>query len=240
MRYNDKQQKTYFDDTKKYLAIKDAAKLKDTDIPRLEDLARFHEYRYYVLNDPLVSDFEYDQLYKMLEALEKKYPKAASPNSPTQRVSSDLVDDFVTVRHLTPMLSLDNSYNEEDLIKFDSQVQKLTDLKQIVYSVEPKYDGGSIAVIYENDKLVRTATRGNGTEGEEITVQSRTIRSLPLEAEFSSKGIYRAEVRGEAVISKKHFKEINAQRADDGLTLLANARNSATGGLRTKDPTETA
>ena len=240
MRYNDKQQKTYFDDTKKYLAIKDAAKLKDTDIPRLEDLARFHEYRYYVLNDPLVSDFEYDQLYKMLEALEKKFPKSASPNSPTQRVSSDLVDDFVTVRHLTPMLSLDNSYNEEDLIKFDTQVQKLTDLKQIVYSVEPKYDGGSIAAIYENNKLVRTATRGNGTEGEEITIQSRTIRSLPLEAEFSSKGIYRAEVRGEAVISKKHFKEINEERADEGLSLLANARNSASGGLRTKDPSETA
>ena len=137
MRYTDKDQKSFFAQTKKYLEVKDPSKLSDKDMPVMEDLVRFHEYRYYVLNDPLVSDFEYDQLYKMLEALEKKYPKSASPNSPTQRVSSDLTDDFVTVRHLTPMLSLDNSYNEEDLIKFDTQVQKLTDLNQIVYSVEP-------------------------------------------------------------------------------------------------------
>jgi DNA ligase (NAD+) len=240
MRYTAKQQQVFFEDTKKYLAVKDAAKLKEADIPKLEDLARFHEYRYYVLSDPLVSDFEYDQLYKMLEALEKKFPASASPNSPTKRVSSDLTEDFATVRHLTPMMSLDNSYDEDDLVKFDTQVRKLTDLKEIVYSVEPKYDGGSIAVVYENDKLIRTATRGNGVEGEEITIQSRTIRSLPLEAAFSSKGIARAEVRGEAVISKKHFKEINDWRADEGLSLLANARNSASGGLRTKDPSETA
>jgi len=240
MRYTTQQQKTFFDQTKKYLDVKDASKLKEADIPKLEDLARFHEYRYYVLSDPLVSDFEYDQLYKMLEALEKKFPNSASPNSPTKRVSSDLTDDFVTVQHLTPMLSLDNSYDETDLVKFDTQVRKLTDLHEIVYSVEPKYDGGSIAVVYENDKLTRTATRGNGTEGEEITIQSRTIRSLPLEAAFSSKGITRAEVRGEAVISKKHFKEINDWRADEGLSLLANSRNSASGGLRTKDPSETA
>src|SRR5678810_295400 len=134
MRYTAKQQQSFFEDTKKYLAVQDAAKLKEADITKLEYLVRFHDYRYYVLNDPLVSDFEYDQLYKMLEALEKKFPKSASPNSPTRRVSSDLTGDFVTVRHLTPMLSLDNSYNEEDLIKFDTQVQKLTDLKQIVYS----------------------------------------------------------------------------------------------------------
>jgi|WetSurMetagenome_2_1015567.scaffolds.fasta_scaffold47990_2 DNA ligase (NAD+) len=240
MRYTAKQQQTFFDDTKKYLAVKDASKLKEADIAKLEDLVRFHEYRYYVLSDPLVSDFEYDLLYKMLEALEKKFAASASPNSPTKRVSSDLTEDFATVRHLTPMLSLDNSYDENDLIKFDTQVQKLTDLKEIVYSVEPKYDGGSIAVVYENDQLIRSATRGNGVEGEEITIQSRTIRSLPLEAAFSSKGIHRAEVRGEAVISKKHFKEINDWRADEGLSLLANSRNSAAGGLRTKDPSETA
>ncbi|MGB4849079.1 MAG: DNA ligase (NAD(+)) LigA, partial [Saprospiraceae bacterium] len=110
MRYSDKEQKSFFDETKKYLTVKDAAILREADISKLEDLVRFHEYRYYVLNDPLVSDFEYDQLYKLLEALEHKFPAKASANSPTRRVSSDLIDDFVTVKHVIPMLSLDNSY----------------------------------------------------------------------------------------------------------------------------------
>ena len=240
MPYSQKQQQQFFEATKKYLKVKDAGSLPASEIPVLEELVRFHEYRYYVLADPLISDFEYDQLYKLLEALEKKFPGKISPNSPTQRVSSDLTPEFVTVDHLIPMLSLDNSYDEDDLLKFDTQVRKLTDHEKIIYSVEPKYDGGSIALIYENDKLVRAATRGNGVAGEEITIQARTIRSLPLEAAFSSKGIFRAELRGEAVISKVRFKEINDWRQEEGLSLLANARNSAAGGLRTKDPAETA
>lgn len=240
MRYTTKQQQAFFEESKKYLAHHDVDHLSSGDLSSLEDLVRFHEYRYYVLNDPLISDFEYDRLYKMLEALEKKYPTNASATSPTKRVSSDLTEDFATVTHLIPMLSLDNSYDADDLIKFDTQVKKLTELDEIIYTVEPKFDGGSIALIYENDLLVRAATRGNGEQGEEITVQSRTIKSLPLEAAFSSKGIYRAEIRGEAVISKARFKAINNFRAEEGLSLLANSRNSATGGLRTKDPTETA
>jgi DNA ligase (NAD+) len=240
MRYTDKQQKEFYEQTKKYLAVKDESKLTDKDMPVMEELVRFHEHRYYVLNDPLVSDFEYDQLFKQLEALEKRFPKSVSPNSPTKRVSSDLTDDFASVSHLVPMLSLENSYDEDDMLKFDAQVRKLTDQDNIVYSIEPKYDGGSIALIYENDKLVRAATRGNGAVGEEITIQSRTIKSLPLEAKFSSKGIHRAEIRGEAVISKERFKKINEWRANEGLSLLANSRNSAAGGLRTKDPSETA
>lgn len=239
MRYTTNQQQAFFEASKQFLAHKDESHLKPDDIPALEDLVRFHEYRYYVLNDPLISDYEYDRLYKMLEALEKKYPAKASPTSPTKRVSSDLTEDFASVTHLIPMLSLDNSYDADDLIKFDTQVKKLTELDEITYTVEPKFDGGSIAVIYENDLLVRTATRGNGEVGEEITIQSRTIKSLPLEAAFSSKGIYRAEIRGEAVISKERFKAINKFRAEEGLSLLANSRNSATGGLRTKDPQET-
>jgi len=240
MRYSTLQQQAFYEDSKKYLNHKDETTLLPGDLPVLEDLVRFHEYRYYVLNDPLISDFEYDRLYKLLEALEKKHPASASPTSPTKRVSSDLTEDFATVTHLIPMLSLDNSYDAEDLNKFDTQVRKLTERENITYTVEPKFDGGSIALIYENDLLVRAATRGNGEMGEEITIQSRTIKSLPLEAAFSSKGIYRAEVRGEAVISKDRFKAINAFRAEEGLSLLANSRNSATGGLRTKDPSETA
>lgn len=240
MRYTTEQQKVFFSETKKYLAKKNVSELSGDDIHPLEDLVRFHEYRYYVLNDPLVSDFEYDQLYKILEALEKKFPAKASASSPTKRVSSDLVEDFVTVKHIIPMLSLDNSYDADDLIKFDTQVKKLTELNTINYTVEPKYDGGSIAIIYENDAMVRAATRGNGEEGEEITIQARTIKSLPLNAAFSKHGIYKAEIRGEAVISKERFKKVNKLRADEDLPLLANSRNSASGGLRTKDPAETA
>src|SRR5687767_1496425 len=240
MRYTAEQQKVFFNETKKYLAVKNVNDLTAKDISPLEELVRFHEYRYYVLNDPLVSDFEYDQLFKLLEAAEKKFPKEASDLSPTKRVSSDLTEEFATVKHLVPMLSLENSYDEEDLTKFDTQVKKLTEVDKINYTVEPKYDGGSIALIYEDDLLVRAATRGNGVEGEEVTINAKTIRSLPLRAAFSSKGIFRAELRGEAVISKERFIKINQQRADDGLTLLANPRNSAAGGLRTKDPMETA
>jgi len=240
MRYTKAEQQVLFEATKKYLAHPDVRHCDASDLPRLEDLVRFHEYRYYVIDDPLVSDYEYDQLYKLLEALEKEYPDQASPDSPTRRVSSDLTAEFETVSHLTPMLSLDNSYDAEDLRKFDQQVRKLTGEEVLAYVVEPKFDGGTIALIYENDLLVRAATRGDGARGEEVTLQARTIRSLPLEASFSTKGIYRAELRGEAVIAKARFKAINAWREEEGLTLLANPRNSATGGLRTKDPGETA
>src|SRR5688500_5330144 len=240
MRYTGEQQKVFFNETKKYLGVKNASALSADDISPLEELVRFHEYRYYVLNDPLISDFEYDQLYKLLEAVEKKYPEKTSSLSPTRRVSSDLTDDFATVKHLVPMLSLENSYDENDLFKFDTQVKKLTEVNKIAYTVEPKYDGGSIALIYEDDLLVRAATRGNGVEGEEITVQAKTIKSLPLRAAFSSHGIHKAELRGEAVIAKDRFIEINKLRADEGLTILANTRESAAGGLRTKDPSETA
>ncbi len=239
MRYTTKQQQTFYETSKKYLSSAGVNSLTAEDVPVLEDLVRFHEYRYYVLDEPLLSDYEYDQLYKLLEALEKKFPNVTSQNSPTKRVGSDLAGDFASVKHLIPMLSLDNSYNADDLIKFDTQVKKLTEREDITYTVEPKFDGGSIAIIYENNQLIRTATRGNGEEGEEITIQSRTIKSLPLEADFLSKGIYRAELRGEAVISKERFNAINKYRAEEGLSLLANSRNSATGGLRTKDPAET-
>ena len=200
----------------------------------------YHEWKYYVQNDPVISDFEYDQLYKLLEKLEAEHPELADPDSPTQRVSSDLTPDFPTVAHLVPMLSLDNSYNLEDLRKFDQQVKKLSGAEEVDYAVEPKFDGGSIALIYENDRLTRAATRGNGERGEEMTPNARAIRAIPLQAEFSKHGIFRAELRGEAVIRKDTFIKLNKAREDEGLTLLANARNSAAGALRTKDPAETA
>lgn len=209
---------------------------------QLGDVIRFHEYRYYVLHDPVISDFEFDQLYKKLVALESAFPTCRLDDSPTSRVSSDLTDELPEVHHLTPMLSLDNSYNEEDLVDFDKQIRKLLvwDDEPIAYAVEPKYDGGTITLVYEDDRLVRAATRGDGVKGEEITANARTIRSIPLRAHFSALGIYRAELRGEAIIRKDAFARINARREEEDLPLFANPRNAATGGLRMKDPREAA
>ncbi len=204
---------------------------------------RYHEWRYYVQNDPVLSDFEYDQLYKQLEALEAARPELIIPDSPTQRVGKDLTEDLPQVAHLTPMLSLDNSYNAEDLTGFDESVKKLCGLEKdadVEYCVEPKYDGGTIVLVYENDRLTRAATRGNGFVGDDITLNIRSLKSIPLQAEFSKRGIAKAELRGEALIRKDVFDKINAARQAAGEQLFANPRNAATGALRMKDPKETA
>lgn len=208
----------------------------------LGDLLRFHEYRYYILHEPLISDYEYDQLYKYLEQIEDAFPDACLEDAPTRRVGSDLGDSFPEVLHLTPMLSLDNSYSADDLLEFDKQVRKLCNLgdDSPEYAVEPKFDGGTVTLVYEDDRLVRSATRGDGIRGEDITANSRTLRSVPLKVNFSVRDIYKVELRGEAIIRKDRFEEINAGRAEQGLTLFANPRNAATGGLRMKDPAETA
>ncbi len=220
----------------------------DTEVPKekindLRLLLKYHEWKYYVDNDPVVSDFEYDQLYKLLERTESVHPDWITEDSPTQRVSSDLSTKQESVSHLAPMLSLDNTYNLIDLEDFDKRIKKLCSIPEnenLEYLVEPKFDGGSMAVVYENDLLVRAATRGDGQKGEEMTPNARTIRSLPLSAPFSSYGIKKAELRGEAIIRKDVFVKINQDREQDGLSLLANPRNAATGVMRTKDPAETA
>ena len=140
------------------------------DIDTLKEILVYHEYKYYVEDSPVVSDHEYDILYKQLEALEEGHPELITQDSPTQRVSSDLSGNFPPVKHLVPMLSLANSYNENDLNDFDTSVKKLGNLPtdaNVEYVVEPKFDGGSIALVYENDLLIRAATRGNGSTGEE-------------------------------------------------------------------------
>lgn len=238
--YTKEEQRSLFDLSRQLLEGAGTHKGKEL----AEDLRRvivYHEYRYYVLNDPVISDYEYDQLYKRLEALEAAHPELVMPDSPTQRVSSDLTESFPTVSHLVPMLSLANSYNAGDLNDFDTQIKKLTGLDadvRVEYAIEPKYDGGSIALIYENDQLLRAATRGNGAEGDEITANARAIRSIPLKAAFSKHGFHRVELRGEAIIRKDLFAVINKQRAAAGETLFANPRNTATGGLRMKNPKE--
>jgi DNA ligase (NAD+) len=208
------------------------------EIEELRDILRFHEYRYYVLNDPLISDYEYDQLYKALEKIEDENPKLITADSPTQRVAKGLTKAFPTVQHLVPMLSLDNSYNSEDLVDFDRKAKEATGLDKIEYCVEPKFDGGSISLIYEDDALVRGATRGNGAEGDEITTNIKQIRSLPLSAKFSNYGLQQVEIRGEVLINKNNFAKYNQQLIEQGLTPLANPRNAASGTLRIKDPAE--
>jgi DNA ligase (NAD+) len=207
-------------------------------IEELREVLRFHEHRYYIENDPLVSDYEYDILYKGLEAIEKENPDLVVADSPTQRVGKGLTKDFPTVPHLVPMLSLDNSYNSEDLINFDRKARELTGKDIIEYCVEPKFDGASISLIYEDDKLVRGATRGDGVHGDDITPNIRQIRTIPLTAKFSAHGLHTAEIRGEVMINKNNFKKYNDAIVEQGGQPLANPRNAAAGSLRIKDPME--
>ena len=206
------------------------------EVNELRESLRFHEYRYYVLNDPLISDFEYDTLYKALEKEEAENPEIITPDSPTQRVGSSLNKEFITVQHLVPMLSLENSYNEDDLLDWDRKAKGLVNADVIEYSAEPKFDGASISLFYENDLLVRGATRGDGAEGEEITTNIKQIKSIPLSARFSSYGIWQIEIRGEVLMTKKNFSKFNETLVSEGLPPLANPRNAASGSLRMKDP----
>lgn len=226
--------------TNELIKKKSSGSIKDKDARLLKDALRFHEYRYYILNDPLISDFEYDQLYKELEKIENGNPALITADSPTQRVAKGLTKDFPTVQHLVPMLSLNNSYNADDLIDFDRKARELTGLDKIEYCVEPKFDGGSISLIYENDLLSRGATRGDGVEGDQVTINIKQIRSLPLSAKFSDFGIQQVEIRGEVLINKSNFKKYNEGLMEQGIPPLANPRNAAAGTLRLKDTAEVA
>jgi DNA ligase (NAD+) len=208
------------------------------ELEELRDVLRFHEYRYAVLNDPLISDFEYDTLYKALEKEEQEHPEWVTPDSPTQRVASGLTKDFPTVQHLVPMLSLENSYNEDDLVDWDRKARELTGLEEVEYCIEPKFDGASISLIYENDHLLRGVTRGDGVAGDEITTNIRQIRSVPLSAAFSQYGLSMIEIRGEVLMNKRNFSKYNEGLAEQGLPPLANPRNAAAGSLRIKDSRE--
>ena len=210
------------------------------EVKELRNVLRFHEYRYYILNDPLIADGEYDQLYKSLENIEEENSSLVTNDSPTQRVAKGLTKDFPTAHHLVPMLSLDNSYNSDDLNDFDRKARELSGLSAIEYCVEPKFDGGSISIIYENDMLVRGATRGNGVEGDEVTANIKQIRSIPLSAKFSDFGLLQVEIRGEVMINKNNFAKYNEQMVEQGYAPLANPRNAAAGTLRIKDPKEVA
>lgn len=213
----------------------DKAAEKITD---LRDTINYHDHRYYVEAEPSISDYDYDKLFRLLKAVEAAHTELQDPDSPTQRVALGLTKDFPTVAHLVPMLSLDNSYDETDLKDFDRRVRELSGRENVTYHVEPKYDGGSVSLIYEDDKLVRGATRGDGVMGEDVTPNIKTVRSIPLKAAFSKYGIKTIEIRGEVLIAKARFEKYNQEREEAGLPRLANPRNSAAGTMRIKDRAE--
>jgi DNA ligase (NAD+) len=213
--------------------------IQKEDVESLREVIRFHDSKYYSDSISLISDYQYDTLYKALKQLEDEFPELVTSDSPTQKVASALTQDFATVKHTVPMLSLSNSYNAEDLKSFDESVKKLSGREDIVYCVEPKFDGASIALLYENDTLVRAATRGNGTEGDDITENAKMIEGIPLVARFMEEiGVYKVELRGEVVIKNKDFENLNIERENQGLKVFQNARNTASGSLRMKDPKE--
>ena len=210
------------------------------DLISLKKVLQFHEYQYYVVNEPLISDYEYDQLFQALLSIEATDPSLITPDSPSQRVGNSLNSNFETVPHLVPMLSLENSYNAEDLHDFDRKARESAGLDAITYCVEPKFDGASISLIYENDLLVRACTRGDGVEGEDITNNIKQIRSIPLQIPLAENGIQQIEIRGEVIMTKKAFDNFNDKLKLKQQSPLANPRNAASGSLRMKDPKEVA
>ena len=206
----------------------------------LREVIKYHDWRYYVLANPVISDYEYDKLFHLLIEIEEKYPDLITPDSPTQRVASGLTKEFPPVRHLAPMLSLENSYNEDDLRDFDRRVKEITKRTEIEYSVEPKFDGAGIALVYEDNLFIRGATRGDGVVGEDITPNLKVIKTIPLSADFKRYGIKTIEIRGEVLIRKDLFKKINQERLEEGLPPFANPRNAAAGSLRLQNPKEVA
>src|SRR5215475_5207990 len=204
-------------------------------LKELRDLIRHHEERYYVLNTPEVSDEEFDRLLHELEALEAQYPDLVTADSPTQRVAGRPIEGFATVQHLLPMLSLDNAYNDEELRAFDERVRRGAGLgdQPIAYVAEMKIDGLSLALTYEDRRLVRGATRGDGARGEEVTANVRTIRAIPLKLRGGPSG--RIEIRGEVYLPRASFERMNREREEAQEPLFQNPRNAAAGTMRNLD-----
>jgi len=213
-------------------------------IGSLRGKIRHHEYLYYVLDDPEISDAEFDRLMNELKDLESKHPELITPDSPTQRVGGKPREGFVKVPHSSPMLSLDNTYNEEDLRDWERRVHELSGRKDIEYVCELKLDGMSLALRYENGRLVRGITRGDGTVGEDVTLNVRTVRSIPLSIEkekLKKAGIpLDFEVRGEMLMPIASFKRMNEERERQGLSVFANPRNATAGTVRQLEPGITA
>ncbi|KAB7628458.1 NAD-dependent DNA ligase LigA [Alkalilimnicola sp. S0819] len=206
---------------------------------QLRESLHYHNHRYYVLDDPQISDAEYDALLRELQALEARHPTLRTPDSPTQRVGAEPLAAFGEVRHGVPMLSLDNLFSEQELEDFDRRIRERLAVQAVDYIAEPKLDGLSVSLRYEDGLLVQAGTRGDGRVGEDITLNCRTIRSIPLKLHGAGWPA-RLEVRGEVVIRTADFERLNAQRAARDEKLFANPRNAAAGSLRQLDPRLTA
>ncbi len=207
---------------------------------KLRKVIRYHDYKYYVQANPVISDYQYDKLFHALEALEKAHPEIITPDSPTQRISPAFTGEFEKVKHYAEMTSLENTYSAEDLREWDRKVKELLGTGEVEYIVEPKFDGASMELVYENDLLVRGATRGDGIYGEDVTMNVKTIKSIPLRAPFSKYGIKLIAIRGEVIMPKSVFRKLNEEREKQGLPLFANPRNAAAGTIRLKNPAEVA
>jgi DNA ligase (NAD+) len=221
-----------------------ATKEIEKRIETLRDKIRHHEYRYYVLDDPEITDAEFDQLMNRLKGLEAEHPGLITVDSPSQRVGGKPREGFVKVPHSSSMLSLDNTYSEDELRNWERRVHELSGRKDIEYVCELKLDGMSLALRYEDGRLVRGITRGDGTTGEDVTLNVRTVRSIPLsvsEEKFKKAGIPTDfEVRGEMLMPLAAFRKMNEEREQKGLSLFANPRNATAGTVRQLEPSITA
>ncbi len=215
---------------------------KETASERIDFLSKeieHHNYRYYVLANPQISDYDFDQLLNELISLEKKFPDLVNENSPSQRVGGQITKEFNTVKHKYPMLSLGNTYSEEELIEFDTRVRKLIPGEEVQYVCELKFDGVAIGVSYTNGVLRQAVTRGDGVQGDDVTTNVKTIRSIPLRLNKNDFPI-EFEMRGEIILTHSIFEKINADRIEIGEAPFANPRNSAAGSLKMQDSSEVA
>jgi DNA ligase (NAD+) len=208
-------------------------------IEKLRETIRYHDRKYYVEDAPEISDHEYDLLMKELEDLEKKHPDLVTPDSPTQRVGGEPLKAFAQVRHEIPMTSISNTYSHKELEEFDARVRKLLPGEEIEYVAELKIDGLAVALMYEGGRFVQGATRGDGTVGEDVTANLRTLRSIPARLD-AEKPPARLEVRGEVYMSFDSFRRCNEEREEAGEPQFANPRNAAAGSLKLLDPRITA
>ena len=205
-------------------------------IDKLINLLNYYNYKYYVENNPVVSDYEYDKLYRQLLELEKKYPQFIKPYSPTQRVGGQPLKEFKTVQHKVPMLSIDNTYSSDELIEFDKRVKRMADVEYVDYVVELKYDGVAVSLIYEDGKFTLGASRGDGFRGDDITENLKTVKTIPLYIPYKKP----IEVRGEVYMRKDDFEKLNREREKNGEQLFANPRNATAGSLKLLDSREVA
>jgi DNA ligase (NAD+) len=206
---------------------------------RAEELRKnlnYHNFRYYVLNDPVISDSEYDELYRELKELEEEHPELVTPDSPAQRVGGEPAEGFSPVEHRIPMLSLDNTYSHDDLRDFDRRVKRALGDLSPEYVVEPKVDGVAVSLVYRNGVFLLGSTRGNGVVGDDVTANLKTIRSIPLRLVRDDKDLENVEVRGEVYMHKDVFRKLNEEREENGENLFANPRNAAAGSLKQLDP----